>query len=55
MVETRAPWHQAAYQLHASNTTMTLWSSAQAWQAGGENMYRHKDAYYFLPSEDECV
>jgi formylglycine-generating enzyme required for sulfatase activity len=45
--------HQAAYQLDASNTTMTLWSSAQAWQVGGENLYRHKDAFYFLPSEDE--
>src|SRR5687767_7425263 len=21
--------------------------------AGGENLFRHKDAYYFLPSEDE--
>jgi hypothetical protein len=45
--------HQAAYQLDAGVTTLTLWSSAQAWQAGGENLYRHKDAYYFLPSEDE--
>jgi formylglycine-generating enzyme required for sulfatase activity len=32
---------------------MNLWSGAQAWQAGGENLFRHKDAYYFLPSEDE--
>src|SRR4029079_10966402 len=45
--------HQAAYQLNANATALTLWSSAQAWQAGGENLYRHKDAYYFLPSEDE--
>jgi len=45
--------HQAAYQLNASNTALTLWSSAEAWQLGGENLYRHKDAYYFLPSEDE--
>ena len=46
--------HQAAYDLaFAGNWSMTLWSSAQAWQAGGENLYRHKDAYYFLPSEDE--
>ena len=45
--------HPAAYNLDASATTLTLWSSAQAWQAGGENLYRHKDAYYFLPSEDE--
>jgi hypothetical protein len=45
--------HQAAYQLDAGNTTLTLWSSGDAWQLGGENLYRHKDAYYFLPSEDE--
>jgi hypothetical protein len=45
--------HQAAYQLNGTNTALTLWSSAQAWQADGENLYRHKDAYYFLPSEDE--
>jgi hypothetical protein len=45
--------HKAAYQLDAGATTLTLWSSAQAWQAGGENLYRHKDAFYFLPSETE--
>ena len=45
--------HQAAYQLSNGNTTPMLWTSAQAWQAGGENLYRHKDAYYFLPSDDE--
>jgi len=43
----------AAYQLDGTNTALTLWTSAQAWQAGGENLYRHKDAYYFLPSENE--
>ena len=45
--------HQPAYRLNAGLTALTLWSSAEAWQAGGENLYRHKDAYYFLPSEDE--
>ena len=47
--------HQAAYNLtyESLNFSMTPWSSAQAWQLGGENLYRHKDAYYFLPSEDE--
>jgi len=45
--------HQAAYQLDAGATALTLWSSVQAWQAGGENLYRHKDAFYFLPSETE--
>lgn len=45
--------HQAAYQINAGVTALTLWTSAQAWQAGGENLYRHKDSYYFLPGEDE--
>lgn len=43
--------HQPAYNLAGS--VLTLWSSGDAWQAGGENLYRHKDAYYFLPSENE--
>ena len=42
-----------AYQLDVGLTTLTPWASEDAWQAGGENLYRHKDAYYFLPSEDE--
>jgi formylglycine-generating enzyme required for sulfatase activity len=52
--------HQAAYNLTFSggSYTMGLWSAAQAWDndpgAGQElNLFRHKDAYYFLPSEDE--
>jgi hypothetical protein len=44
--------HQAAYQL-TGVTALTPWASGDAWQLGGENLYRHKDAYYFLPSEDE--
>jgi hypothetical protein len=43
----------AAYQLNGTNTVLTLWTSGQAWQAGGENLYRNKDAYYFLPNENE--
>jgi formylglycine-generating enzyme len=45
--------HHPAYQLTLGNSGLTLWSSAVAWQAGGENLYRHKNAYYFIPSEDE--
>ena len=46
--------HQAAYNLTFSGSwSMTLWSSGDAWQAGGENLYRNKDAFYFLPSENE--
>jgi formylglycine-generating enzyme required for sulfatase activity len=45
----------AAYDLSwdGSAWSMALWSSEQAWTAGGTNLYRHKDAYYFLPSENE--
>ena len=45
--------HVAAYQLNAGLTELTLWSSGEAWQVGGENLYRNKDAYYFLTSENE--
>ena len=45
----------AAYSLTFSNTqwSMALQSSSNAWTAGGTNLYRNKDAYYFLPSENE--
>jgi formylglycine-generating enzyme required for sulfatase activity len=44
----------AAYNLTFSGSwSMTLWSSEQAWTAGGTNLYRNKDAFYFLPSENE--
>ncbi|MGK0185181.1 MAG: sulfatase modifying factor 1 [Verrucomicrobiales bacterium] len=35
------------------NENLALWGSGDAWQLGGENLFRHKDAHYFLPSEDE--
>lgn len=46
---------QAPYDLswNGSEWSMSLWSSGDAWQLGGENLYRHKNAYYFLPSENE--
>jgi formylglycine-generating enzyme required for sulfatase activity len=46
---------QPAYYFTTSgvNDDITLWSSGEAWQLGSENLYRHKDARYFLPSEDE--
>jgi hypothetical protein len=45
----------AAYDLawDGSAWSMNLWSSGQAWTAGGTNLYRNKDAFYFLPSENE--
>ncbi len=46
----------AAYNLNltfSGSWSMALWSSEQAWTAGGTNLYRNKDAYYFLPSENE--
>lgn len=47
--------HQAAYNLHFSggNWGLTLWNSSEAWQLGGTDLYRHKDAYYFLPNPNE--
>jgi formylglycine-generating enzyme required for sulfatase activity len=47
--------YQAAYlfETPGANDNISLWTSAEAWQLDGENLYRHKDAYYFLPSEDE--
>ena len=45
----------AAYDLTFSggSWSMALWSSEQAWTAGGTNLYRNKNAFYFLPSENE--
>jgi len=36
-----------------SSWVMALWSSEQAWQNGGQNLYRNQSAKYFLPSDDE--
>jgi formylglycine-generating enzyme len=49
--------YQAAYDLtYSSSWSMTLWGASEQATTGvdsGTNPYRHKDAYYFLPSEDE--
>ena len=37
------------------NDNITLWDSTSAWQNGGENLFRHKYARYFIPSEDEWI
>jgi len=44
--------YQAAYNFTStgSNTDITTWSDEHS---SGANKYRHKDAYFFLPSEDE--
>lgn len=44
--------HQAAYNLDGGGMFQP-WSSAEAWQKGGENLFRHKSTVYFLPSMDE--
>ena len=36
-----------------SDYTFGIWNASEAW--GGTNLYRHKDAYYFLPTEDEWL
>ena len=46
---------QAAYNFTTNgvNDNIALWTSAQAWQTGGKNLFRHKDAHFWLPSMDE--
>ena len=49
--------HQAAYKFTGTQGTgdyaPDIWSPTEA--AGGTNLYRHKDAMYYLPTEDEWV
>ena len=43
---------QAAYNFDGGGN-FQLWSNSEAWQLDGENLFRHKDAQYWLPSTDE--
>ncbi len=49
--------YQAAYKFTGTQGTSSyflgVWDASEA--AGGTNLYRHKDAFYFLPSDDEWV
>ena len=49
--------YQAAYKFTGTQGTddysLDIWEAEDAW--GGTNLYRHKDAYYFLPTKDEWV
>jgi formylglycine-generating enzyme required for sulfatase activity len=49
--------HHPAYNFvgeqGTGNYTFALWSTDEA--AGGTNLFRHKDAFYFLPTEHEWV
>ncbi|MEM1060650.1 MAG: SUMF1/EgtB/PvdO family nonheme iron enzyme [Verrucomicrobiota bacterium] len=53
--------YQAAYNFavqpgeggYDPNANLVLWDAADAWTDGGQNLFRHKDAFYFLPSENE--
>ena len=44
--------HHPAYRFDEQGVWQ-LWSPSEAWQWDGENLYRHKAAFYFLPSADE--
>jgi len=51
--------HQAAYDITSVSLdvyghTFNAWGAADA-ANGGTNLYRHKDAVFFMPSEDEWV
>jgi formylglycine-generating enzyme required for sulfatase activity len=49
--------HQAAYKFTGTqgqgDYALDTWSPAEAY--GGTNLYRHKDAMYYMPTEDEWV
>ena len=49
--------YQAAYKFTGtqgqSDYALDTWSPAEAY--GGTNLYRHKDAMYYMPTEDEWV
>ncbi len=49
--------HQAAYKFTGtqgtSDYTLATWSASEA--DNGTNLYRHKDAFYYLPTEHEWV
>jgi len=49
--------HHAAYNFTGTQGTsgyaLDVWSAAEA--DGGTNLFRHKDAFYFMPTEDEWV
>ncbi len=49
--------HQAAYKFTGTQGTggytLDTWSAAEA--DNGTNLYRHKDAFYYMPTEDEWV
>jgi len=49
--------HQAAYKFNGtqgtSGYTLTTWEASEA--DGGSNLYRNKNAIYFLPTDDEWV
>ena len=44
--------HEEAYKFDSVGNLL-LWDVADAWTLGGQNLYRNKGCYYFLPSEDE--
>lgn len=47
--------HQPAYNLTYTNGawSMEVWGASEAWTSGGTNLYRHKNARYFITSENE--
>ena len=47
--------YQAAYRFDTDelDDNLTVWDPSEAWQSGGTNLFRHKNAKYWLPSVDE--
>ncbi len=46
---------QPAYNFTTSGVSdnISLWNPSDAWQLGGQNLFRHKDTHFWLPSLDE--
>jgi sulfatase modifying factor 1 len=47
------PAYNVVWDAGTQTWRMEQWSSAESWGAYGENRFRHRDARYFLPTEDE--
>ena len=49
------PAYNLTYNGGSTNSSwvMSLWPSDQAWQNGGQNLFRYVNAYYFLPNDNE--
>ena len=48
-----SPAYNVAWDAGTQTWSLQPWGDAESWGDYGENRFRHRDARYFLPSEDE--